>query len=68
MILTELVSPVRANESISIRTCHTPCPQFSNGDITMPLVQQFYCPRIKEDGTADINKDELVHCWYLTPC
>ena len=60
-------APLRVNESISIHTYYTPCPQFSNGDITMPQVQQFYCPRVDEDGTADIKQDELVHSWYLPP-
>ena len=60
-------APLSVNESTSVRTYHTPCPQFSNGDITMPLVQQFYCPCVKEDGTTDTAKNELVHCWYLPP-
>lgn len=38
---------------------YCPCPQFSNGDITMPETTQYYF----RGGGGD-----LVHAWYLPPC
>jgi dipeptidyl aminopeptidase/acylaminoacyl peptidase len=60
-------APVRVNESTSLKTFVTPCPQFSNGDIIMPGLQQFYTKPKNEDGSVNESQKELVHCWYLPP-
>lgn len=41
-----------------IQDIYCPNPKFTNGDLVMPEVQQFYF----EGANGD-----MVHCWYMTP-
>lgn len=47
------------------KVIHNPCCEFSNGEIIMPQIQQYYFPTILEDGSESL--EEKVHCWYLPP-
>lgn len=49
----------------SIREIFCPCPEYFNGDITMPKVTQFYYPSKMADGSD--NTDDLCHMFYLPP-
>ena len=43
-----------------------PCPQFTNGDLIMPVVQQFRFNARNEDGSVNSSPGDRVHCFYLT--
>jgi hypothetical protein len=43
-----------------------PCPEYFNGDLTLPRLSQFYFPAIGPDGQPR-GPEELVHAWYLPP-
>jgi dipeptidyl aminopeptidase/acylaminoacyl peptidase len=55
------------NASTSLTTFATPCPSFTNGDLIMPVVQQFRFNARNEDGTVNSNPADRVHCFYLPP-
>jgi hypothetical protein len=66
-LFTPLVSGFHEIHSISpqhSREVYVPCPEYQNGDLTLPLLSQFYFPSVGSDGQ---HGTELVHAWYLPP-
>ena len=57
--------PLETQFARSIREIYCPCPEYYNGDITMPRVTQYYFPSRMEDGSE--NTDDLCHMFYLPP-
>mmetsp|Transcript_4915 Transcript_4915/g.7492 ORF Transcript_4915/g.7492 Transcript_4915/m.7492 type:complete len:766 (+) Transcript_4915:67-2364(+) len=53
------------NSMRAIREIYCPCPEYFNGDLTLPRVEQYYFPAVNEDGSHSAT--DLVHMWYLPP-
>jgi hypothetical protein len=46
------------------REIFVPCPEYFNGDLTLPLLSQFYFHAIGAEGQ---QLEDLVQAWYLPP-
>lgn len=59
------VKPLETPFMRGVREIYCPCPEYFNGDITMPKVTQYYFPSRMADGT--LNESDLCHMFYLPP-
>lgn len=62
--LTAGFQPITQSSPRVTREIFVPCPEYFNGDLTLPLVSQFYFNAINSDGQPF---NDLVHAWYLPP-
>jgi len=63
--------PLIKNESRKFRNVYCPCPQYTNGDVCMPIVKQYYfrTRSLTDEQTGDesARSGDFVHMWYLPP-
>jgi hypothetical protein len=59
------LKPLETQFMRGVREIFCPCPEYFNGDITMPKVTQYYFPSRMADGS--LNAGDLCHMFYLPP-
>jgi dipeptidyl aminopeptidase/acylaminoacyl peptidase len=69
--ITEGARALLSSSPRHLQEIHCSCPEYFNGDLTLPQVTQFYFAAKDAEGRvrecSPGTSDEMVHMWYLPP-